>query len=102
MTYIVYGLREVGSIEIRYIGQTAKGWAKRLQFLSWLARTGQGDPEMRQWLEGCRHSVEGVVLATAETETDIRAHERNAVAMFAAAGHRLVNRQLMQPSSAAA
>lgn len=99
MSYTVYGLREIGSLEIRYIGQTGKGWQKRLQSFSWMARTGQGEPDMREWLESCDYRVEGVVLASACTISAIRLRERDAVAMFSAAGHRLINRQLMAPKA---
>ena len=93
MTFEVYALREIGSSEVRYVGQTGKGRATRLNFLVNLARARQGEHEMRAWLWDCGFKVEAILLTTAETREEAKAIERTAIQMFWAAGHRLVNLQ---------
>lgn len=97
MTFQVYAIRQAGTVEARYIGQTAKGCETRLKFLSYLARKNCGDRLLGQWLRECIR-VEVVVLDTAETIGEARAKERAAVRMFSACGHRLFNRHLMPPN----
>lgn len=93
MTFEIYAIREVGSKEVRYIGQTGKGCATRLGFLVSLGRRGIGEPDMRQWLRACSFNVEAIVLDHAETRDEAKSKEQLAIRMFWAAGHRLVNRQ---------
>ena len=63
MIYSVYALREVGTTDIRYIGQTRYDGARRLRFLSYLARKGNGEPNMREWLESIQYCAEAVAIA---------------------------------------
>lgn len=95
MIYSVYALREVGTTDIRYIGQTRYDGARRLRFLSYLARKGNGEPNMREWLESIQYRAEAVAIATSITEVGARQLEKQAIGMFAAAGHKLLNRQHM-------
>lgn len=93
MMFEVYAIREVGSKEARYIGQTGKGCRTRIGFLVSLARRKIGDKDMRDWLQSCCFNVEAVPLAYAETRQEAKAKERLAIEMFAKCGHRLLNRQ---------
>jgi len=97
MTFQVYAIRQAGTVEARYIGQTSKGCETRLKFLTYLARKNWGDRLFGQWLRDCG-DIEAVVLDTAETISEARNKERAAVRMFSACGHRLFNRHLMSPN----
>lgn len=93
MTFEVYGIREIGSLELRYIGQTQKGGDFRLRYLKSLARAGIGHRNMRDWLVGCDFQVEAIRLGEAPSREDARAKELVAIQAFAAVGHRLLNSQ---------
>lgn len=89
----VYGIRQVGSKELRYIGQTGRGRKMRLGFIVSLARAGLGDERIREWLQSCNFQVEAVCLDTANSREEAKAIEASAIRLFWAAGHGLLNRQ---------
>lgn len=93
MTFEIYGIREIGSLELRYIGQTQKGGEFRLRYLKSLARAKIGHRNMREWLEGCGYQVEVIRLGLASTREEARAKEIVAIQAFSAVGHRLLNSQ---------
>lgn len=98
MTYEIYGLRQIDTLELRYVGQTRHGRQHRLKFLSWLARNGSGDKAMLEFMRGASFAVEAVLLDTAATELESRAKEKQAIRLFANAGHRLCNVQHAAPA----
>lgn len=91
MTYSVYAIREKGTNDVRYIGQTFYSGAKRLREFLWLARTGHGDAQMTAWLRSINFNAEAITIATAETRGQALLVEKQAIQLFHAAGFPLLN-----------
>jgi hypothetical protein len=95
----IYGLREVGSDEIRYVGFTNYPLELRLERHRYNARVGWpfGPTE---WMRGCGE-VEIVALADC-CQADARQCERSHVERLHYEGHRLTNRHLLPRQTGAA
>lgn len=96
---IIYGLREVGSDEIRYVGYTNQPLAKRLRQHEYkaLARSPYGPTE---WMLGAG-PVEIVRLRACPRHQANKA-ERAWVERLHKLGHRLTNRHLLPRAIAVA
>ena len=93
MTHYVYGLRNVGSAEIRYVGQTSKTGDFRLQYEQALARKRSTKSGWDVWLLGGDGAVEAVPIVICADEAEARKQERAVIGVLTAIGHRLFNVQ---------
>lgn len=94
MTHVVYGFRNVGSMEARYVGQTKHTAQHRLQFeTSCCNPNGTHAPLFARWLLGEDGEVEGFTIRECADEWDARYWERETIKTLLALGHRLFNRQ---------
>lgn len=93
---IIYGLRERGSIEIRYVGMT--DYPLELRLKKHLQDARKPYRAAMRWVADCAE-VEIVVLCNCPSE-QARVEERRMVGAFHAAGHRLLNGHL-RPRKAA-
>lgn len=97
--FTIYAIREVGTIEPRYIGQTSRTPEHRLiehlgeARCSWHARTPFLD-----WLVAAQDNLEAIEVSTAETRQDAKAQERLLIQSAARLGCRLFNRDHMPRS----
>lgn len=98
MTWTIYAIREIGSVEARYIGQSGKSGDCRLAEFVRFARRGEGDYSMSNWLRSIGFQAEVITIATAKTLVEARVLERAAIGMFSQFGHRLFNRALIDPA----
>lgn len=89
---VVYGLRQVGSADIRYIGRTTKGVSHRLMRHFWQARAKGWTCQkpVSIWIRECGFRVEAVVIE--ETDGDLPAAELRWLASFREQGVDLINR----------
>ena len=88
----IYGLRECGSNELRYIGQSSKPLAERLRKHLLNARRGY-PPLVSGWINAAG-SVEIAAIATCPS-SEADAEERRLVELYHALGHRLTNSHLL-------
>lgn len=88
----IYGLREAGSVEIRYIGFTNHPLELRLKKHLGDARGPYWSRDVTQWVRAT-NNLEIVPLRQCEPN-DARLEERRMVEAFHAAGHRLTNGHL--------
>lgn len=88
----IYGLRERGSEEIRYIGRTEKPLCERLHKHKLNARHNY-PPAISQWINSAER-IEIIPLVECERR-DGPATERRLVEKYCAAGHRLTNSHLV-------
>lgn len=94
--FTIYAIREVGTIEPRYIGQTSRGPECRLNRLIWEARNCSNlDIRFYKWLRENRHKIEAIEVSTAETRDEAKAQERLLIQSLANMGFRLFNRDHM-------
>lgn len=98
MIWQIYAIREIGTTEARYIGQSGKSAEARLGEFVRFARRKIGDRSMSEWIASVDYRVEAVIMATAPDLVTARQFERLAVQMFSNFGHRLFNRDLIAPS----
>lgn len=96
---VIYGLREVGSAEIRYIGRSAKPLPERLHKHQLNAAKGY-PPLISQWIKS---AGEIEIVALQECSADLAYHsERRLAEQYHADGHRLVNSHLVPRQTGAA
>lgn len=93
MTHVVYGLRNVGSDEIRYVGQTKRSGEFRLKYEQHLASKRIRASGWDLWLLGQGGEVEAVHIVICEDEAHARQQERAVIGVLTAIGHRLFNVQ---------
>lgn len=91
MSVTIYGLSEIGSDEIRYVGRTAKTPKHRLQRHIWQART---ETKVRhrylsRWIRSVAYEVVIIILET--DPVDPREAERRWIKTLREQGARLVN-----------
>lgn len=89
--FIIYCLREVGTTEPRYIGQTSKTPHARLVCHRSEARSGGGqESSFGHWLNTT--DVEAVEICRAKTREEAKEIERTAIIVCAGMGFRILNR----------
>lgn len=94
--FSIYAIREIGTIEPRYIGQTSRGPECRLNRLIWEARNCSNlGLHFYKWLRENRNKIEVVEVSAAETREDAKAQERLLIQSLANMGCRLFNRDHM-------
>ncbi len=93
----IYGLREVGSIEIRYIGFSNHPLELRLKKHLGDSRSYYYYRPVTAWVRSAGQ-IEIVPLCTCDP-SEARANERRMVQAFHAAGHRLTNGHLLPRSA---
>ena len=100
MTVTIYGLREVDTHELRYIGLTTKPLEERLR--KHIRNVKQHYPrKICDWIVAAQ-KIEIVPLLVCD-ESDARKQERFFVAKMISEGHRLANSHLVpRPTDAAA
>jgi hypothetical protein len=96
VTLCVYGIRERGSKEVRYIGQTSGSVEDRLAAHFKVAESkpyGCNLP-MREWLSARgEEAVETFKIAKVETRSEALATEKVIIALCLRLGHRLFNQR---------
>jgi hypothetical protein len=97
MSYVVYGLRLRGEIEVRYIGQTKRHPDDRLRgHLSYA--WGMPLPTMfAHWLMDNEPQIETFVIDHGDDLADILKKERAAIKVCSAVGHKLFNLHGVSP-----
>ena len=91
---IIYGLREVGSDEIRYVGLTNKSRAERLKDHQTKANTNGWNYGVSVWMRNCGRPVEIIQLCACSPDKARKA-ERRWVERLHKQGCRLVNSHLV-------
>lgn len=89
---VIYGIRVLGSPEIRYVGQTSRAPEVRMRQLRSLALAAPRKGEFDRWL--IDNNIEVVVLDVVEAGSANIA-ERATVRLCLAMGHRLFNQWLV-------
>jgi hypothetical protein len=92
--YIIYGLKEPGSIEIRYIGLSTLGLRRPAQHLHPGELKMGGNRIKAEWLQellAAGKKPEIVVLLELPAPDALPEMEKTAIAQYRAAGHRLTN-----------
>lgn len=93
---VIYGLREIGSEEIRYVGRTEHALHKRLHKHKLNVRQGY-PPRICAWIESAQE-IEIIPLRTCAKERAC-AVERETVTVLFEQGHRLTNSHLLPRKS---
>lgn len=88
--FFVYALRVKGEMEARYIGQS-KQPERRLYEVVWEALRAGCPTANDLWLRANRHRLELAILHECESREEAKKVEAEAIRLFAAMGHRLVN-----------
>lgn len=92
MTHTVYGIRERGSKEVRYIGQTRTPLDFRLHGHRLQSRCQVHITSgFNAWIE--EHDVEAFAIAKADTRQEAEGIEKVIIAMCLRLGHRLFNQR---------
>jgi hypothetical protein len=90
--YLVYCLREVGTAEPRYIGQTIHSPWHRLRAHISEARSGGGRASpFGKWINENVGRIEGIEVARCKTLDEAKAMERHAIIVCTGMGFRLFN-----------
>lgn len=93
--FVIYGLREVGSNEYRYVGRTTN-LKHRMSAHRAMSHNGRAhvNPQLAAWIEGIGDRLQVDVLE--EPDTIGRQTEQAWIERLEAQGHRLLN---MKPAS---
>ena len=96
--FTIYGLREAGSNEIRYVGQTGGTSARRLRQHIGAAHRCEPKTAFATWI--CENEIEAVDLLIESTcRVGAVENERIIIKSMAAAGNRLFNRCHLTPAT---
>lgn len=99
-TIYIYGLKEVDSDEIRYVGQTCDLKMRRYTHLS--SKDGQIDHPKRLWIENAkRRGIEIEIITLEECGDSVNEVEREQywISHYESLGHRLTNVDKAKPST---
>lgn len=89
----VYGIRLMGELEARYIGQTVGRGGWRLHNTLTAAKAMPRKTLFADWLIANADRLEAFDIAAVETRQMARVREREVIETCLALGHRLFNRQ---------
>jgi hypothetical protein len=91
MSYTVYGLREKGDREVRYVGFTRHSPDERLRNHVSQSRWSPHLWPLRGWLCDNKGAVEAFAISSVETEAEARAMEKVIIALCLRLNQRLLN-----------
>lgn len=86
----VYGLREIGSDEFRYVGQTRKDLETRLKW-HWYDANAGGRTKRANWMRSAQRRGVGIEVVALEENAEINAAEVRWISELRASGERLLN-----------
>lgn len=90
--HTIYGIRERGSKEVRYVGQTRTPLDFRLHSHKGQARgVAHQHPAFSEWLESANPEI--FAIARCDTRQEAEGVEKVIIAMCLRLGHRLFNRR---------
>lgn len=92
--FAVYGLRERGSKELRYVGQTNNPGERLAGHIN-AAQKSRCPDALRDWVLASADCLELVVLHECSTRNEARAMEKSLVQAFFLCGRRLFNLRLV-------
>ncbi len=90
--YTIYGLRLIGSKEVRYIGQTRSHLEVRMAG-HFSKKRDETETPLRQWLVENRQQIECFKIGYADDPDEARAIESVFISLCSRLDHRLFNRK---------